>query len=146
MLSFFKRKKKLDITINCTTNSININNKDVSFPTNHDTLVELFGKPTRQVSRSKEYSLWDNLGILCSYVTPDRIVSINFFQNKKDSSEFNTKKQFKGKIFLIDEEITNNEFHKIALEKYAIHRLGRETEIRFGFSVGLNNEYKNGAN
>lgn len=140
MFNFFKKKKK-DYIINCKTNEILINDILIVFPTNYDTLVEVFGAPTRELQKSKNYMIWDNDGVLCSYTNPNEILSIDFYQNNPTKSEYNTKKQFNGTLFLNNESITNSEFSKIALGNLAIHRLGSENEIRFGFSLGINNNY-----
>lgn len=141
MLNFFKKKKKY-IIINCKTDEVLVNNVKLTFPTNYNTLVEIFGKPTRELKKSKNYMIWDSEGILCAYNNPEGILSVSFHQNNKTKSEYNTKSQFKGGLFLNLENITNNEFSKIPLGSIAIHRLGSESEIRFGFSLGVNNDYK----
>lgn len=142
MFNFFKKKKVKGLTIVCDTDVIHINNKPLTFPTNYSTLVEVLGKPTRELKKSNDYIIWDAHGIFCGYTERDNILSINIYQNKKDRSEYNTKKQFKGTLVLNNEEITNNEFGKIPLGKVAIHRLGRESDTRFGFSIGVNRDYK----
>lgn len=141
MFNFFKKKRK-NFIINCKTDEITINDVNLTFPTNYQTLVTVFGEPTRELEKSKNYMIWDKDGILCSYTNPKEILSIDFYQNNPTKSEYNTKKQFKGTLFLNYESITNNEFSKIALGSLAIHRLGSENEIRFGFSLGVNNIYK----
>ncbi|CAM1350530.1 hypothetical protein [Tenacibaculum ascidiaceicola] len=142
MFNFLKKKKVKSLTIVCDTDVIHINSKALTFPTNYDALVEVLGKPSRELKKSNDYIIWDTHGIFCGYTERDNILSINIYQNKKDRSEYNTKKQFKGKLFLNNEEITNNEFGKIPLGKVAIHRLGRESDTRFGFSLGVNRDYK----
>ncbi len=142
MFKFFKKKKVKSLTIVCDTDVIHINSKPLTFPTNYDALVEVLGKPSRELKKSNDYIIWDTHGIFCGYTERDNILSINIYQNKKDRSEYNTKKQFKGRLFLNNEEITNNEFGKIPLGKVAIHRLGRESDTRFGFSLGVNRDYK----
>ncbi|GFD76003.1 hypothetical protein KUL113_54230 [Tenacibaculum sp. KUL113] len=142
MFNFFKKKKVTSLTIICDTNIIHVNNKPLTFPTNYNTLIDVLGKPSRELKKSNNYIIWDTHGIFCGYTDRDNILSINVYQNKKDRSEYNTQKQFKGKLFLNNEEITNNEFGKIPLGKVAIHRLGRESDTRFGFSLGVNRDYK----
>lgn len=127
--------------IECDTDVITINNKPVTFPTNYDTLIHIFGKPDRKLNKSKNYIIWDKLGIFCGY--KDNILSINFYQKKQDRTEYNTKKQFTGKLILNNDEITNNEFSKISLDELAILRLGSENTVRFGFSIGVNKTYTN---
>lgn len=141
MFNFFKKKKVKNLIIKCDTDFIFIDKKPISFPTKYDTLINALGKPDRELTKSNNYIFWDNYGVFCGYTDKNNILSINVYQNKKDKSEYNTKKQFTGQLFLNDEEITNNEFGKIALGKIAIQRLGSESEIRFGFSVGVNSVY-----
>ncbi|CAM1349342.1 DUF7738 domain-containing protein [Tenacibaculum crassostreae] len=142
MFNFLKKKKVKNLVIECDTDMVSINKKSLTFPTDYDTLITILGKPSREITRSNNYMIWDAHGVFCGYTDGDNILSINIYQNKKDKSEYNTKKQFNGKLFLNNEEITNNEFGKIPLGKIAIHRLGSENEIRFGFSLGVNRDYK----
>lgn len=141
MFKFFKKKRKV-YTIDCKTDEIFINEQPITFPTQYDTLISIFGEPTRELQKSKNYVIWDKDGILCSYTNPNKILSISIHQNNTTKSEYNTKQQFIGNLLLNSENITNNEFSKIALGKLAIHRLGSEKEIRFGFSLGVNNNYE----
>lgn len=140
MFNFFKKKRKKH-TISCDTDTILVNDVALDFPTNYDKLIAIFGTPTRELQKSKQYLIWDEDGVLCGYNDANEILSINFYQNKKDKSEYNTKKQFIGSLIFNEKDISNNEFDKIAIGKYAIHRLGSESEIRFGFSLGINNNY-----
>ncbi|TDQ27869.1 DUF7738 domain-containing protein [Tenacibaculum caenipelagi] len=142
MLSFFKKKKVKDLVIKCDTDIIHIDDKPLTFPTSYDALTQILGSPSRELKKSNNYIIWDQYGIFCGCTDNDNILSINIYQNKKDKSEYNTKQQFKGKLFLNDDEITNTEFGKIPLGKVAIHRLGSENEIRFGFSIGVNRDYR----
>ncbi|MGB1043083.1 MAG: hypothetical protein ACPGU6_06795 [Tenacibaculum sp.] len=143
MFNFLKKKKQKKLVIECDTDIITINSKSVTFPTNYDTLIHIFGKPDRKLNKSKNYIIWDKLGIFCGYEDKNNILSINFYQNKQDRTEYNTKKQFTGKLILNNDEITNNEFSKISLGELAILRLGSENTIRFGFSIGVNKTYNN---
>jgi len=142
MFSFFKKKKVKHLSIKCATDSITINDQTISFPTDYETLISVLGKPSREIKKSNTYFLWDDYGIFYGSNNLNKVLSINIYQNKKDKSEYNTKKQFKGSLFLNDEEITNSEFVKIPLGKVVIHRLGSENETRFGFSIGANLNYK----
>lgn len=142
MFNFLKKKKVKHLTIKCGTDYITINDQPISFPTDYNTLIDLLGEPSREIKKSNNYILWDDFGIFCGYNNLNKILSINLYQNKKDKTEYNTKKQFTGSLFLNDEEITHTEFGKIALGKVVIHRLGSENETRFGFSLGVNLEYK----
>lgn len=142
MFKFFRRKKVKDVTIVCDTDVVYVNDTPLTFPTSYDKLIEVLGTPTRELIKSNYYMIWDKQGLFCGYTDKNEILAINVYQNKKDRSEYNTKKQFKGKLILNDQEITNNEFGKISLGKLAIHRLGSESDIRFGFSIGVNRDYK----
>ncbi|MDY0781141.1 hypothetical protein [Tenacibaculum sp. IB213877] len=143
MFNFLKKKKTKHLVIKCDTDNITINNKEISFPTNYQNLATVLGKPSRQITKSNTYTFWDKYGIFCGYADENNILSINIYQNKLDTSEYNTKNQFKGKLFLNDEEITHNDFTKIGLGKLAILRLGSENENRFGFSLGVNRDFNN---
>ena len=142
MFNFLKKKKIKDLIIKCDTDVITVDDKPLTFPTNYDNLINVLGTPTRVIKKSNNYLIWDDYGVFCGYTNKDTILSINIYQNKQDRSEYNTKRQFNGQLFLNDEEITNNEFSKIALGKVAIHRLGSEHETRFGFSIGVNRDYR----
>jgi hypothetical protein len=141
MFKFFRKKKVIDLIIKCDTDHVSINEKPITFPTNYNSLISILGNPDRELEKTNRYMIWDNYGVFCGYTDKDKILSINVYQNKKDKSQYNTKKQFKGKLLLNEEEITNSEFSKIPLGKIAIHRLGSESEIRFGFSLGINKVY-----
>ncbi len=143
MFKFLKKKKVKELVIKCDTDTVLINEKPIIFPTNYDTLIAVLGKPERELTKTNHYMIWDQFGIFCGYTDKNEILSINIYQNKQDRSEYNSKKQFKGKLLLNNEEITNNEFGKISLGTVAIHRLGSENEIRFGFSLGINKVYTN---
>lgn len=142
MLKFFRKKKVKNLVIKCVTDLITINEEPIVFPTSYQNLTKILGKPSREIKKSNTYILWDNIGVFCGFTDENNILSINIYQNKLDESEYNTKKQFKGDLYFNDENITNNEFGKIALGKVVIHRLGSESETRFGFSLGVNVEYK----
>jgi len=142
MFKFFKKKKITPLVIKCNTDTITINDKELSFPTTYNKLIDVLGNPSREIKKSNTYVLWDDHGIFYGSNDFNNVLSINIYQNKKDRSEYNTKNQFTGSLFLDDEDITNKEFGKIALGKVVIHRLGSESETRFGFSIGANIEYK----
>ena len=142
MFSFLKKKKVTHLTIKCSTESLTINDKEISFPTDYNALVEILGAPSRQIKKTNTYILWDDYGVFYGSNDLNNVLSINFYQNKKDKTEYNTKNQFEGKLFLDDEDITHKEFVKISLGKIVIHRLGSESETRFGFSIGANLDYK----
>lgn len=142
MFNFFKKKKVNHLTVKCSTEGITINDKAISFPTDYNTLIDILGEPSRKIEKTNTYVLWDDYGVFYGSNNLNKVLSIKFFQNKKDTTEYNTKNQFKGSLFLDDEEITHNEFVKIPLGKMVIHRLGSESESRFGFSIGANLEYK----
>lgn len=141
MFNFFKKDKK-HLIIGCHTDKVIIDAKQLTFPTDFNTLKEIFGKPSRKLEKSKNYVFWDSLGIFCAYTSPKEILSISIYQNKKDRSEYNTKRQFNGGLFLNDENITHKEFDKISLGEIAIIRLGSESESRYGFTIGANKDYK----
>lgn len=141
MFSIFKKKKQKYFIINCNTDSVLINGTPLSFPTNYSTLVEVLGEPSRTISTTKEYVIWDDYGFACSLKDSDEIVAINVYQGN-NISEYVPKKPYTGTLFFEDDDITFNEFSKIGLGKIAILRLGSENETRFGFSIGVNNDYK----
>ncbi|WP_075343068.1 DUF7738 domain-containing protein [Tenacibaculum agarivorans] len=141
MFTIFKKKKQKHFIINCNTDSILVNGTALTFPTQYQNLVEVFGEPTRTINSSSEYIIWDDFGISCSLKSDDHIVSINVYQSS-NTSEYVPKKPYTGTLFFEEEDITFNEFSKIGLGKVAIHRLGSENETRFGFSIGINNDYK----
>ncbi|CAM1335145.1 hypothetical protein [Tenacibaculum aestuariivivum] len=138
IFNFFKKKKEIDLVIKCDTDIIVINEKEINFPTNYDTLIAVLGEPDREIHKTNHYMFWDKQGIFCGYTNKNNILSINAYQNKQNKSEYNTQHQFKGKLLLNNEDITNNEFGKIPLGKIAIHRLGKENEVRVGFNLGIN--------
>ena len=142
MFSFLKRKKVKPLTIKCSTDYITINDQPISFPTDYNTLISVLGVPSREIKKTNTYVLWDDYGIIYGSNNVKNVLSINIFQNKKDTTEYNTKKQFSGSLFLNDENITHGEFGKIVLGKNVIHRLGSENETRIGFSLGVNLNYK----
>lgn len=142
MLKFFKKKKQKEFTINCATDYLKINEYLLDFPCKDSDLLAVFGEPTRKISSSNEYLIWDEYGFLCSVNDNNQIVSLRVYQGTNNPSEYVPQKSFSGKLFLEEDDITFNEFSKIGLGKIAIHRLGSENETRFGFSIGVNNNYK----
>ncbi len=143
MFSIFKKKKQKYFIINCNTDSVLINGTALSFPTNLNKLVEVLGEPSRRISTTKEYIIWDDYGFACSLRDRDEneILAINVYQTN-NVSEYVPKKPYTGTLFFEDDDITFNEFSKIGLGSIAILRLGSEHETRFGFSIGINNDYK----
>ncbi|WP_299680876.1 hypothetical protein [uncultured Tenacibaculum sp.] len=141
MFTIFKKKKQKYFIINCNTDSILVNGTPLTFPTEFENLVEIFGEPSRTIDSSSKYVIWDDFGVSSSLKDDDKIVSINVYQNI-NTSEYVPKKPYNGTLFFEEEDITFNEFSKIGLGKIAIHRLGSENETRFGFSLGINNDYK----
>lgn len=141
MFSIFKKKKQKYFIINCKTDNILINGVPLLFPTNYENLVAVFGEPTRTINSSKKHIIWDDYGISCSLKSDTEILAINVYQ-KNNLSEYVPKKPYTGTLFFDEEDITFDEFSKIGLGKIAIHRLGSEKETRFGFSLGINNDYK----
>ncbi len=141
MFNFFKKKKQKEIIIICKTNEVFINDVPLNFPTTIEQLITIFGEPSRRIDSSDQYIIWDNFGISCSLKGYNEILSISAYQSN-NVSEYVSKKPFTGKLFLEEEEITFTEFSKIGLSKVAILRLGSESENRFGFSIGVNNDYK----
>lgn len=142
MFSIFKKKKIKEFTIQCETNVIQINDTALHFPCSIDDLTQVFDQPTRNINTSYQYAIWDDFGFSCSINENQKIVSLNVYQGNDNPSDYVPKKPFTGKLFLEEEDITFNEFSKIGLGKIAIHRLGSESETRFGFSIGVNTEYK----
>ncbi|WP_233898709.1 DUF7738 domain-containing protein [Tenacibaculum piscium] len=145
LLDFFKKKKAEKIIIRCDIDFITINETLLVFPTNYTTLVHILGKPDREIKKTNYYMFWDVHGIYCSYTNSQYILSINAYQytnnNIKNNSIYATKKLFSGELYLNEERITYSEFGKISLGKVAIHRLGKETDFRLGFNVGINKIY-----
>lgn len=139
MFSFFKKKKTPQITIICKTDKVLINNQPLTFPTKYEKLIKILGEPSREIKKSKHYVFWDTIGVFCGYTDRNEIVSIHFIQIKKGKNNYTPKELFKGDLLLNNEAITNNEFSKISLGNIAVHRLGSENEIRYGFSIGVNN-------
>ncbi|MCH2031914.1 MAG: hypothetical protein MK202_00215 [Tenacibaculum sp.] len=142
MLKFFKKKKQKEFNIQCATDYLKINEHMLDFPCTHEDLTKIFGEPTRKISSSNEYLIWDEFGFLCSVNDNDQILSLSVYQGNNNPSEYVPQTSFYGKLFFEEDDITYNEFSKIGLGKIAIHRLGSETETRFGFSIGVNNDFK----
>ena len=93
MFDFLKKKKVKKLTIKCNSESIIINDQPISFPTDYSTLTKVLGKPTREIKKSNIYLFWDDYGVFYGSNNLDKVLSINFYQNKKDKSEYNTKNQ-----------------------------------------------------
>jgi hypothetical protein len=143
MLKFFKKKKQKEFTITCATDYLKINEHSLDFPCKYNDLINILGEPSRKINSSNEYLIWDVFGFLCSINESGDILSLSVYQDHNNVSEYVPKNGFNGKLFFEEDDITFKEFIKIGLGKIAIHRLGSESETRFGFSVGVNNDYKN---
>ncbi|CAL2094895.1 hypothetical protein [Tenacibaculum sp. 190524A05c] len=142
MLKFFKKKKQKEFNIHCSTDFLKVNDHLLNFPCIYSDLLTIFGEPTRKIDSSNEYLIWDDFGFSCSINENDQILSLSVYQGNNNPSEYVPQKSFNGKLFFEEDDITYNEFSKIGLGKIAIHRLGSESETRFGFSIGINNDYK----
>ncbi|MFY7671682.1 hypothetical protein ACOSP6_11410 [Tenacibaculum sp. MEBiC06402] len=142
MFKFFKKKKQKEFTIRCSTDHLKINEDTLNFPCVYDNLFSVLGEPSRKINSSNEYLIWDEYGFLCSVNENGEILSLSVYQANNNVSEYVPKNGFNGKLFFEEDDITFKEFSKIGLGKIAIHRLGSESETRFGFSIGINNDYK----
>lgn len=143
MLNFFKKKKPKEFNIQCATNYLKINEHIVNFPCNKKDVINILGEPTRKIYSGNEYMIWDKFGFLCSVNENNEILSLSVYQENSNPSEYVPQTNFYGKLFLEEKDITFKEFCKIGLGKIAIHRLGSEKETRYGFSIGINHNFKN---
>jgi hypothetical protein len=142
MFTLFKKKKLKEYTISCATDSLQINDTEINFPCEPKDLINVFDNPSREIENSNKYLIWDDYGLSCTVNENETILSLNVYQENKSPSEYVPKKGFNGKLFFEEKDITFKEFSKIGLGKIAIHRLGSESETRFGFSIGVNTDYK----
>ncbi|MCV6628857.1 MAG: hypothetical protein OIF50_03255 [Flavobacteriaceae bacterium] len=134
-----KRNSSSNIIVESHTNQIKINGREVSFPIDYDTLVEIFGKPSREEHDVVWQVIWDKLGIYTEYATSDAIFYIRFLLSNKHQLKYFPKKFFCGQIKVDNQEVTQENFKEIKLKKYEVSKNTYEGEAQpYTISIGLN--------
>jgi hypothetical protein len=99
-----RKKKKGDIIIHCEPTEIRLNGTPVSFPTTYTFLKNILGEACRiepvKQTKNKVY-LWDELGIYCSTVDPEKMLMLLLVQDNRYGLGHQPKKSFTG-IVMID--------------------------------------------
>lgn len=145
MFNIFKKKKKTppQILIECDKNQIKINGLPVSFPIHLNTLIDVFGEPSKKENDLSWHVVWDELGIYASYGTWDNILYINFLLSNNHKLKHYPEKFFSGQIKVDNTEIQDNDFEKFDLIKNKVQRLTYKNETKpYSIHIGKNFEYK----
>ena len=145
-MEFFKNRLSSNNTtmvIHCNTEAITINNVAISFPTNIDTLIKIFGEPSKQKHEYLGwYVVWDSLGVFLDCGTMSTIFSIKFLKSKQHKLKHYPKQLFKGKILVDNKEVQNTDFKTIEVLKHSISLLTYKGENQpYAISIGKNFNY-----
>ena len=145
MFNLFKKKTqpKKQILIKCSDNTIQINDLDVKFPMHLNTLIELFGEPSKQEHDLLWRVVWDDLGIYTDYATWDNILDIKFLLSNKHQLKHSPKKIFSGQIIVNNQDIQDNGFKRFELKKHKVQKLIYKGQVApYTISIGKNLAYK----
>jgi len=139
-----EKNTNASIIIDCKEDAVTINNVVVSFPTHINTLIEIFGEPTKQKHEYLGwYVVWDKLGVFLDCGTMSAIFSIKFLKSKQHKLKHYPNQFFKGKILVDNKEIQNTDFKTIEVLKHSINLLTYKGEKQpYAISIGENFNYK----
>jgi len=145
MINFFKRKKEKlnNIQIECDDKSIKINGIEISFPIDLNTLIEIFGKPSKIEHNLVWTVVWNDIGVYTDYVTSDNINDIKLLFSKKHKLKIFPNNFFTGNILINKELISIKTFKEKELNKNSIQKLTYKWEDEFySIVIGKNYNYK----
>jgi hypothetical protein len=143
MFNLFKKQQPKSISIIGTEEQLTINGVPVTFPTNHDTLVELFGEPTSSSKTKLTKSTvlcWDAEGVYCNYAASSHIYSFSLIFSKKHHLELSPKNNFSGSININNKDILFDDFDGIEFNNYVLRKLTYKGEVQpyaIAFMVNL---------
>lgn len=98
------------ILVDCKSESIFINGKELEFPIHMNDLVELFGEPSRKVHDLFWRVMWDEIGVYTHYPTWDYITSVQFLLSQEHQLKhlpthlFDGEISFNGENFIASQE------------------------------------------
>ena len=131
------------IEIECTAEQIYINGVEISFPTDLNTLISIFGEATRENYDLLWNSIWDNLGVYVNYVSGGHITSIELLISDNHQLDYVPKELFQGKITVNKQDIINETYQDIKLNKNAVTQLTYEgMDDSYCIMIGVNYSYK----
>ncbi|MDY7395659.1 hypothetical protein UMM65_10430 [Aureibaculum sp. 2210JD6-5] len=126
MLNLFKKNKLQSIRIDCFENQLKINGIPLTFPTNYDTLVNIFGEPSKIGSTkltNSQINCWNESGLYCDYSSSQHILMLCFVISKNHKLELAPKQLFKGNIFIEGQQIYIDEISKTKFQNYTLNKL-----------------------
>jgi len=139
-----KRKTKRDIVeIKCDLKEIYINNVEINFPTNYETLKNILGEATRiepiKQTKNNVY-LWDDLGIYCSTNDPEKMLMLLLVEDNRYGLGHQPKSNFTGTVF-IDGESIEDSIQNVEVDRpYMIRSIIKEDKqvaIALGWNPGV---------
>ncbi|MEP2237478.1 MAG: hypothetical protein ABJI22_03890 [Maribacter sp.] len=146
MFSFLKKNRPKPIRIVGTDEQLLINDVAITFPTNYETLVAIFGEPSRtgktKLSKSPVIC-WDAEGIYCSCGSYGHIFGFSLIFSKKHHLDLPPKNHFSGSIILDDKEIFFDDFSINENPNYCIKKLTyKDEEQPYALYISSNLEAK----
>jgi len=142
MINFKRKKEKLNnIQIECDEKSIKINGIEISFPIKLNTLIEIFGKPSKMERNLSWTVVWDDIGVYANYICDINEIQL-LFSNKHKLKIF-PNNFFTGNILINKELISIKTFKEKELNKNSIQKLTYKGEDEFySILIGKNYNYK----
>lgn len=146
MFSFLKKKQSKNIRIVGTDQELLINDVAITFPTNYETLVTVFGEPSRTSKTKLSKSpviCWDAEGVYCSCGSYSHIYGFSLIFSKNHNLDLIPKNNFSGSIIINNEEVLFNYFSKIEHPTYLVEKLTyQDKEEPYALSFRTNLDYK----
>ncbi|MFK7833378.1 MAG: hypothetical protein AB8B52_08880 [Winogradskyella sp.] len=145
MFNFFKKKTNAssNILIECYEDVVYIAGVKIEFPTHLNTLISIFGEPTKQEHDLLWRVVWDDLGIYTEYAAWDTILDVKFLYTNSHKLKHFPKSFFKGRILVDSLEILLGDFQIKELTKNKIQQLTYKGQTEpYCIAIGKNFNYK----
>ncbi len=121
MLHFFNKKNKsTSILITIDNDQLFINEKNVEFPINKNSIIEYFGEPSKIIGNA---IYWQNLGISTNLLSNGLInhLSLHTDHNPMETKSIAEQKPFfKGKVIIDGVEVNKKCFDHVTMRKYEV--------------------------
>ena len=131
------------VLIECQQDKLIINGLEILFPIHLNTLVKIFGEPSRKEYDSLWCAVWDDIGVYCKYGTEDNIVNFMFLISDTHALTFFPKNLFSGRIKIFDNVVEDIKLLKFVQEKYEIHNLKYKGQTEpYCIMIGANPDYQ----
>ncbi|MBO0593201.1 hypothetical protein I2486_17495 [Cellulophaga sp. E16_2] len=139
-----KRKGNLSsITVTCTPDQININEVNITFPTNYTTLKKILGEASRiepiKQTKNNVY-LWDDLGIYCSSADPEKMLMLLLVEDNRYGLGHQPLTNFTGTVLIdgapIEQNIGNVDMDRPYMIR-SIIKEDKQVAIALGWNPGV---------